>query len=517
MSDAPRDPHAPSGAHASSGADAPSGADAAASRTAAGGAAGDGELPTAQVVAARSRPGGAGLVLPALAVLLAIALAVQEWGQRGLALTVVARAGHGIEAGDALRYRGIQVGEVDEVRLTEDLEVVEIEVRLEEGAEALARSGSRFWLVRPQLGLDEVQGVETIFGSRYLAVLPGPADAPEQRRFVALEEPPVLETVEPGGLQLVLEAPRRFGLAPGAPVAYRGIRVGTVLGVELASDATSVEVLAYVRPAYAPLVRRGSCFWQTSGFRVDVGLRSGIEMEIESLRSLLVGGVAFATPSIPGDPVEDGHRFGLAVEPQEDWLEWRPALPVGGEWDTDRLPAMLGARVSWRSGVFAGRQARRGWVLPVPGGLIGPADLLTEPDDAKADSTVLDVAGSQVGPLERPVRASAGLAWRAFDHAGAYTWPARRFAAPEGPVDCLLVGDASVQPLALDASRLAPADDGRGWRVEPGLQLGAAWHGAAVVSRPAADLVGVLLVGADGARIAVPPREWLDTPTPTPR
>ncbi len=468
--------------------------------------------PVAQVVPAGAGRGGLGaFVLPLLAIALAVVLAFREWGERGLKLVVVARAGHGIESGDALRYRGIKVGEVRAVRLTRDLDLVEIDVRLEEGAEAIGRSGSRFWLVRPQLGLDEVQGVETIFGARYLAVLPGPPDAPEERRFVALDEPPVTEAVEPGGLELVLEAPRRFGLAPGAPVAYRGIRVGSILDVRLASDATSVEMIAYVRPDYAPLVRRGSRFWQTSGFRVDVGLRSGIQMEIESLRSLLVGGVAFATPTIPGQLVDDDHRFELAVEPEEDWLEWRPALPVGGEWTADRLPALLPARLSWRSGVFAGRQSLRGWVLPISGGLLGPSDLLDEPEDARPDSTVLDVAGVQVAPVTAPERTSGDLSWRAFDLSGAFAWPGRRVVSPDAPVDCLLVGDASVQPLALDASRLTAFD--RGWVVDASVELGDAWHGAAVVTRPAGDLLGVLLVEDQGARVVLPPPSLLAAPS----
>ena len=81
--------------------------------------------PVAEVVPLGRVRGGLGsLALPLLAILLAVVLALREWGERGLELIVVARTGHDIESGDALRYRGIKVGELREVRLSDDLEVV---------------------------------------------------------------------------------------------------------------------------------------------------------------------------------------------------------------------------------------------------------------------------------------------------------------------------------------------------------------------------------------------------------
>src|SRR5436309_3486260 len=81
-------------------------------------------------------------------------------------------------------------------------------------ARAVAVQESRFWIVRPQAALTGFSGLDTVVGAKYVAILPG-GGAPE-RRFVGLEEPPVLELEppEPGGLRIVLESGRLGGLRP---------------------------------------------------------------------------------------------------------------------------------------------------------------------------------------------------------------------------------------------------------------------------------------------------------------
>ena len=122
------------------------------------------KLPSA-VVAPRKRPLGS-LLLPVAALLVAGWLGITNWAAGGSRITVHADEGHGIKSGDPLRFRGIHVGAVESVSLESDLSGVRIEVRLDPEAEALAREGSRFWIVRPQLGLDSVQGLETLVGAR---------------------------------------------------------------------------------------------------------------------------------------------------------------------------------------------------------------------------------------------------------------------------------------------------------------------------------------------------------------
>jgi paraquat-inducible protein B len=169
-------------------------------------------------------------LLPVVALGIPVFLLSQGLGGRGPLIQVQAVNGHGIRAGDALRHLGIEVGEVEAVQLAPTLAHIVLEVRLAPEASGLAREGSRFWIVRPHLALDSVSGLETIIGARYVAVVPGPDGGARRSEFVALEDPPLDEAMEDGGLEIVLEAPMRFGLRPGAPVEYREVRDGTHRG-----------------------------------------------------------------------------------------------------------------------------------------------------------------------------------------------------------------------------------------------------------------------------------------------
>ena len=132
---------------------------------------------------------------------------------------------------------------------------------------------------------------------------------------------------------LVLKGGTVFDLATGAmlegDVAICGDTiVGTVESMQLAPNAQRVDVHINIFPRFATLVRDNSRFWNASGFGVDLGLFGGLSVRAESIESLLTGGIGFATPTRPGDPVQHGHIFDLASEPKGDWLAWEPEIPI---------------------------------------------------------------------------------------------------------------------------------------------------------------------------------------------
>ncbi len=471
------------------------------------------KLPSARVEVQGS--GSFSWILPVLAFALAVYLGASAWARRGVLIEVHVPAGHGIRTGDPLRYRGVSVGNVERVDLKDDLSEVILGVRLETDAAGIARAGARFWVVRPHLALDSVQGLETIVGARYLAVLPGPADATRQREFIALADPPVAGMEEEGVLEIVIEAPERHGLAPGAPINYRGIQIGSVFSVGLSSDARAVEIRAGIRPPFAELVREDTRFWEQGGVDFALGL-GGLRVELESIRSLLVGGIALSTPTRPGPRVRTGHRFVLHPEPEESWLGWQPPLALGRELvpSGSRVPELVRAQHVWEKGVLGIDRSRAGWLLCLRDGWLGPADLLVHEDGAHEKSEAIELLGQRMGLSSEPLWAARGLALRALDVSllaadgglsAFQPWPADLMRAPITGEDCLALGDPSAAPIALAAARLRA--DGDTLAVDPALSFDAEWHGASVVARSDGKLVGVLLVEKRKGRVVPAPFE----------
>ena len=436
-------------------------------------------------------------LLPILCVVIASWLVISALAQRGIPISVQFQQGHGIKPGDALRYRGITVGTVDDVLLADDLNSISVKLMLNPNAEDLARAGSHFWIVRPQLSLSHAAGLETVVGANYLSVLPGEGEA--QRTFIGLNRPPPPEVMEPGGLEVVLTTAGRGSLQAGVPVSYRQVIIGTIVTVDLARDSSTVEAHLYIKPQYISLIRENTKFWQVSGTRFNLGF-TGVSLDVDSMRSLLLGGINLAIPPDPGKPVAAGHRFLLYDKPESDWLEWKPSLALDAMDSNQERPQLLPAILRWEhKNLFqlTAEEERQAWVLPVAGGLLGPKDILTRPEDALPDSAQLSIAGDPI-PFSEAVRTySDGLVMLPYQHNYPSWSNMRHMTAPE---DALVITDTATSARFIGLSRYRLQEPL--WTIDPDLPFDARWHGAGVVAEQDGALIGLLLVTEDGVAVA---------------
>lgn len=277
---------------------------------------------------ARARRWSWAWLLPLTVLAALITLGVQASAERPIPLTVRFPEGNGLRTGDPVACRGVQVGEVRDVQLSPDARSVVVEIALDRSASSIAVEGTRLWVVRPEVSLRRVSGLDALFGPRSIAIEPGPLTAPRRTQFDGLDEAPPLPDPTDGSLLLVLRAQRRGSLAPGSPVTYRDVQIGQVLAYQLASDATAAELTVAIEPTYAQLVRENSRFFNTSGITADWGIFKGLDVRTDSLESVVTGGIGLATPNKPAARVGAGHTFELAPYPDSDWLEWEPEIPL---------------------------------------------------------------------------------------------------------------------------------------------------------------------------------------------
>ncbi|MEO7599678.1 MAG: MlaD family protein [Opitutus sp.] len=264
-----------------------------------------------------------------------IALAVGGWmvfrelKNRGPEIAIEFEDGSGITADKTeLQHKGVSVGSVKSVELRPDLQGVIVRVRLNKSAEAIAKDGSLFWIIHPEISLTGVRGLDTLLTGPKINARPGKG-APTYR-FIGLERapPPVLADE---GRTFILESDRLGSLTTGAGVFYRQMKVGVVETSRLSDDSTAVLIRIHVEAPYSDLVRRNTRFWNAGGFSFKVGLL-GAELKNTSLESMLSGGVAFATPDPEGKslapPAPEGTLFQVAHDSEKEWLQWSPRIPL---------------------------------------------------------------------------------------------------------------------------------------------------------------------------------------------
>ncbi len=267
-------------------------------------------------------------IVPIVAAAVAAWLVYDRMRQYGPEITIQFRDGSGLRAHQTpIKYRGVQVGEVTGLQISEDREHVLVKARLQRTSAALASEGAVFWIVRPQVGWGNVTGLNTVISGPEIQLLAGQGDRPG-KEFVGLERAPVALGMP--GLKVILKAERPLSLRPNSPVYYRGAEVGVVQDIDLSRDSTAAEIHLIIWQRYAPLVRTGSAFWDTSGITVRGGLLKGMEIDFESLRALLAGGIEFASPE-KSPPARNGATFFLHSSPQKEWLGWSPRIPIARE------------------------------------------------------------------------------------------------------------------------------------------------------------------------------------------
>lgn len=412
-----------------------------------------------------------------------------------LEITIRFREGNGLAIGDVVKHRGIVVGEVTAVELNQKLSGVSVSVRLVESASRLARAGSQFWVERPRVAITEVRGLDTLVGGRYIAVSPGPEGGQRITEFEGLDIPPIGDLPD-DGLEVLLIASSRGGLRRGIPIIYRGMDVGQVVSVSLASDATSVQARAYIQPEYKNLVRENSHFWDASGFDLSIGV-TGLKLDADTLSSIAIGSVGIATEDPPGRPVATGHRFTFEERAPKNWIAWQPRIAIAGH----TLPPTVSfaepqrAVLHWkvkRIG-FDREKKRQGWVLALDDRrLIGPADLLA-PSGEPSDGFTLEIAGGQIRLAEQRTKRYESLAVYTLSTAlppDVTLWPARQIRSPTKPENCLILSthDASIP---LTAERITVA--GGKWEIDPAIGLGTESLGACVLSVNDGALIGILV------------------------
>ena len=131
-----------------------------------------------------------------------------------------------------------------------------------------------------------------------------------QRHYVALDTPPLI-TDQPGR-RFTLDAASLGSVGVGAPVYYRSLPVGEVATYRLAPDGKSIEVTVFINAPYDKYVTEETRFWNASGIQASAGA-NGVDIQTESLVSVLVGGIAFDVPDFmpPGQPAPANREFTL--------------------------------------------------------------------------------------------------------------------------------------------------------------------------------------------------------------
>ena len=271
-------------------------------------------LPRATLTSKRRGRLSAVWLIPLFAALVAVGIAVNRILNEGPTITILFKSAEGVEAGKTfIKYKDVKIGEVSAVELHDDFSKVLVTAKIDKHAEGLMVKDAKFWVVQPRVTLSGVSGLGTLLSGNYIGFEMGKSKE-RHCRFIGLDVVPVV-TIDQPGTQFELTAADMGSLGIGSPLYFRRLRVGQVIASKLAADGDSVRFRVFVNAPYDRFISAETRFWNASGLDVSLGA-DGVDVRTQSLVSLLIGGVAFETPTFVtgGEPAAADSSFPLFAD-----------------------------------------------------------------------------------------------------------------------------------------------------------------------------------------------------------
>lgn len=280
-------------------------------------------------------------IIPLLALVVAFGVAWQSYNARGPVIVVTFKDGSGIAAGETkLKYRDIEVGEVEEVGFSDGLAEVEVYIRLKKKIAPYVDESSVFWIIEPEVTAQGISGLSTVLSGVYIEGSWDDAIGTPSERFRGSDVAPL---IKPGasGLQIAFRTTTNGSLTDNAPIMFRGIQVGQIGRAQIARSGAFAITEGLIYEEHRHLVSSSTRFWETSGFTVSIG-PTGADIDFTSLATLVGGGITFDTFVSGGDAVRDGEVFEVFEEKEAA----RNSLFTTSEVDPLRLSIIFDENVS---------------------------------------------------------------------------------------------------------------------------------------------------------------------------
>lgn len=164
--------------------------------------------------------------------------------------------------------------------------------------------------MQAKVGMGEIEGLDTLLSGVYIVMDPKKGKE-KVRNFKGLDEIPVVTSGE-DGRTFMLKADSIGSLDVGSPIYYKKLKAGSVASYTLDKDGKKVDIEVFIKKPFEALVNSQTRFFNASGMTADISA-DGIEVRMESVVSLLMGGLAFE--NFPahgrGEAVKNGHVFWL--------------------------------------------------------------------------------------------------------------------------------------------------------------------------------------------------------------
>lgn len=199
--------------------------------------------------------------------------------------------------GAPIMYRGIEVGQITDLNLSEGREVILASAAIQPVFSDMLTSGTRFVLEEAKVSLSGVENIANLVRGNFLTIVPGRGE--RARRFTAIRQS-VFDQQQQKSIAIRLVSDNAFGLDSGANVLYKGIVVGSIIKVGLLDKAKAqaakheVFMDVLIDNEYKHLIKSNNRFYVTGSASAEL-TESGLSITVPPAKQLLTGSISFVS------------------------------------------------------------------------------------------------------------------------------------------------------------------------------------------------------------------------------
>jgi len=248
-------------------------------------------------------------IVPLIAIIIAGWLAYQYFSDLGPEIRIVFPKNVGLKAGQShIKYKDVPIGTVTKIELNTEGEGVVVIARMDKMASSYLNENSKFWIVKPEVGVSGITGLDTLLSGTYINMFTEDGIT-KKENFIGLAQ--TFRNIGDGEYFILNTHRGDSSVKVGTPIYFKNLRVGQVAHVVLALDNTSVDIIVFIDKTYTSYVQIGSKFWIRSTLDADI-ISGTLDLKIAPITDMVQGAIEFSSPQAEGNQtVLDGFVFEL--------------------------------------------------------------------------------------------------------------------------------------------------------------------------------------------------------------
>lgn len=249
-------------------------------------------------------------IVPIIALVIAGWLGYEHFAKRGPEIKIIFPQNEGLVAGQSvIKFRNVPVGKVTKISAEEGINGISVTVRMNnKSSKAYLTENAKFWIVKPEVGITGVSGLDTLLSGTYINVYSKAGGKQPREKFIGLTQP-YRDSMK--GEYFHLSSPNAENVSVGMPIYYKNIKVGQVEYIYLALENKNVDIIIFINKEYVPYVQKDSKFWIKSMMNVDF-TKGNLDIHIAPINFMLQGGIVFSSREEEHMlSVSEGHIFPL--------------------------------------------------------------------------------------------------------------------------------------------------------------------------------------------------------------